>query len=87
MQNSNYYKVICHKSSRVAHDAPLITENGFSLTMDKLQLLKNKLNYFKDSIIQIGIEKLDINNIDHLLRINGLEVSEFCKNFLEQLKK
>lgn len=87
MQNSNYYKVICHKSSRVAHDAPLITENGFSLTMDKLQLLKNKLNYFKDSIIQIGIEKLDINNIDHLLRINRLEMSEFCKNFLEQLRK
>lgn len=79
------YNVIMHRSSRVAHDAPII--EAFSISEEKLSLLKKDVKDFKDRIINIGIENLTLNNLDSTLRQHNLEVSKFVSRYFVALTK
>ncbi|HEM5263940.1 TPA: hypothetical protein U1368_001818 [Streptococcus suis] len=86
--HSNYsgcYTVVLHRSSRVAHDAPL--PDFYSIPSTKLENLKNNINKFKDLIFNLEIENVDQHKLNGILHQTNLEVSKLIESYFTPLTK
>lgn len=86
--HSNYsgcYTVVLHRSSRVAHDAPL--PDFYSIPSTKLENLKNNINKFKDLIFNLEIENVDQDKLNGILHQTNLEVSRLIESYFTPLTK
>lgn len=85
--SEHHFNLMFHKSAIVANDAPLLTKDGFVVPTEKLQVLKERLTKFRDSILSLGIENVDLSKVDTLLRQNKLCVSMLYDDIFVPFRK